>query len=200
VGTGDLSELGLGWATYGVGDQMSHYNVNGGVSKTLMQYLIRFVAGSGELDTAASELLREIVGAEISPELVPGEAAQSTEAAVGPYALQDFNLYQLTRYGFRPSKIAYLSWNAWHDADKGAWPPGLTDEARRAYDLPEIKRWLELFLRRFFANQFKRSALPNGPKISSGGSLSPRGDWRMPSDASPRVWLDELAKVPDQST
>ena len=199
VGTGDLSELGLGWATYGVGDQMSHYNVNSGVSKTLMQYLIRFVAGSGELDAAASELLREIVGAEISPELVPGEAAQSTEAAVGPYALQDFNLYQLTRYGFRPSKIAYLSWNAWHDAEKGAWPPGLADEARRAYDLPEIKRWLELFLRRFFANQFKRSALPNGPKISSGGSLSPRGDWRMPSDASARIWLDELAKVPDRA-
>jgi NAD+ synthase (glutamine-hydrolysing) len=198
VGTGDLSELALGWCTYGVGDHMSHYNVNGGVSKTLIQYLIRYVAGSGELDGPTSDLLRDIVGAEISPELVPGEAAQSTEAAVGPYALQDFNLYQLTRYGFRPSKIAYLSWNAWHDASKGAWPPGLTDDAKRAYDMAEIKHWLEVFIRRFFANQFKRSALPNGPKISSGGSLSPRGDWRMPSDASPRVWLDELARTPDK--
>ncbi|MBW3616979.1 MAG: NAD(+) synthase [Proteobacteria bacterium] len=199
VGTGDLSELALGWCTYGVGDQMSHYNVNGGVSKTLIQHLIRYVAGSGELDADTCELLREIVGAEISPELVPGEAAQSTEAVVGPYALQDFNLYQLTRYGFRPSKIAYLAWNAWHDPAKGAWPPGLTEEAKHAYDLPEIKRWLEVFIRRFFANQFKRSALPNGPKISSGGSLSPRGDWRMPSDASARVWLDELATVPGRA-
>jgi NAD+ synthase (glutamine-hydrolysing) len=198
VGTGDLSELALGWATYGVGDHMSHYNVNGGVSKTLVQHLIRYVAGSGEFDAEASALLREIVGAEISPELVPGEQAQSTEAAVGPYALQDFNLYQLTRYGFRPSKIAYLSWNAWRDPEQGAWPPGL--DARPAYDLPEIKRWLQVFIRRFFANQFKRSALPNGPKISSGGSLSPRGDWRMPSDASPRAWLDELAKVPEGKT
>jgi len=199
VGTGDLSELGLGWATYGVGDHMSHYNVNGGVSKTLIQHLIRYVAASGELDAETSALLTEIVEAEISPELIPGETAQSTEASVGPYALQDFNLYYLTRYGFRPSKIAYLSWCAWRDAERGGWPVHTPESARRAYALPEIKRWLELFLRRFFANQFKRSALPNGPKISSGGSLSPRGDWRMPSDASPRAWLDELARVPDEA-
>jgi NAD+ synthase (glutamine-hydrolysing) len=197
VGTGDLSELGLGWATYGVGDHMSHYNVNGSVPKTLIQHLIRFVAASGEVDAETAGLLREIVGAEISPELIPGEEAQSTEASVGPYALQDFNLYYLTRYGFRPSKIAYLSWNAWRDAEKGAWPVNL--DARPAYDLATIKRWMTVFITRFFANQFKRSALPNGPKLSSGGSLSPRGDWRMPSDASARVWLEELAAhVPEE--
>jgi len=198
VGTGDLSELGLGWCTYGVGDQMSHYNPNGSVPKTLIQHLIRFVAGSGDVDADTAALLHAIVASEISPELVPGEAVQATESFVGPYALQDFNLYYLTRYGFRPSKIAYLSWNAWRDAGAGAWPANTPDSAMRAYDLAEIKRWLKLFLQRFFANQFKRSAMPNGPKISSGGSLSPRGDWRMPSDASARVWLEELESgVPD---
>jgi NAD+ synthase (glutamine-hydrolysing) len=198
VGTGDLSELGLGWCTYGVGDQMSHYNPNGSVSKTLIQHLIRFVAESGDVDADTSALLHAILATEISPELVPGEAVQSTESVVGPYALQDFNLYYLTRYGFRPSKIAYLSWNAWRDASVGPWPANIPQGSRRAYDLAEIKKWLRLFLQRFFANQFKRSAMPNGPKISSGGSLSPRGDWRMPSDASARVWLEELdAGVPD---
>lgn len=123
---------------------------------------------------------------------MPGEAVQATESFVGPYALQDFNLYYMTRYGMAPSKIAFLAWSAWHDADQGGWPVGLPDNARRAYDLPEIKRWLELFLKRFFANQFKRSAVPNGPKISSGGALSPRGDWRMPSDATADAWLAEL--------
>jgi NAD+ synthase (glutamine-hydrolysing) len=202
VGTGDLSELGLGWATYGVGDQMSHYNVNGSVPKTLIQHLIRFEANSGELDAATSALLRETVEAEISPELVPATAegvTQSTEAKVGPYALQDFNLYYLTRYGFRPSKIAYLAWNAWRDAEQGTWPVNLGPGARRTYDLGEVKRWMTVFLTRFFANQFKRSALPNGPKISSGGSLSPRGDWRMPSDAAARVWLQDLERVPDSA-
>jgi len=198
VGTGDLSELGLGWCTYGVGDHMSHYNPNGGVAKTLIQHLIRFVATSGDVDAETSALLHAIVAQEISPELVPGETAQSTEAVVGPYALQDFNLYYLTRYGFRPSKIAYLAWNAWRDPKLGAWPGNTPDSARVGYDLAEIKGWLRVFLQRFFANQFKRSALPNGPKISSGGSLSPRGDWRMPSDATPRAWLEELdANVPD---
>jgi NAD+ synthase (glutamine-hydrolysing) len=192
VGTGDLSELALGWCTYGVGDQMSHYNPNGGVPKTLIQHLIRFVAHSGDVDAATTALLEDILATEISPELVPGEVTQATESFVGPYALQDFNLYYLTRYGMAPSKIAFLAWSAWHDADKGGWPVGLPDEARRAYDLAEIKRWLELFLKRFFANQFKRSAMPNGPKISSGGALSPRGDWRMPSDATADVWLAEL--------
>ncbi|MEJ2815653.1 NAD(+) synthase [Caulobacter sp. CCG-8] len=192
VGTGDLSELALGWCTYGVGDQMSHYNPNSGVPKTLIQHLIRFVAASGDVDAATSDLLEDILATEISPELVPGEEVQATESFVGPYALQDFNLYYLTRYGMAPSKIAFLAWTAWRDAAAGAWPVGIPEGAKRAYDLAEIKRWLELFLKRFFANQFKRSAMPNGPKISSGGALSPRGDWRMPSDATADVWLAEL--------
>ena len=195
VGTGDLSELGLGWCTYGVGDQMSHYNPNGSVSKTLIQHLIRFAASSGEFGPETAEVLRAILATEISPELVPADAkgqGQSTEAFVGPYALQDFNLFYLTRFGFRPSKIAYLAWQAWRDVEAGAWPDDIIAANRKAYDLPTIKRWLALFLRRFFANQFKRSAMPNGPKLSSGGSLSPRGDWRMPSDASVAAWLEEL--------
>ncbi|MEZ0170097.1 NAD(+) synthase [Microvirga sp. TS319] len=201
VGTGDLSELGLGWCTYGVGDQMSHYNVNASVSKTLIQHLIRFVAASGDVDGGTAEILHAILATEISPELVPQDAAgqiQSTEAMIGPYALQDFNLYYLTRYGFLPSKIAYLSWHAWKDSQDGTWPPNIPTSARRSYDLGEIKRWLRIFLSRFFTSQFKRTAMPNGPKISSGGSLSPRGDWRAPSDAGPQVWLDELeSNVPD---
>ena len=199
VGTGDLSELALGWCTYGVGDHMSHYNPNGSVSKTLIQHLIRFAADSGEFDAATVETLHAVLASEISPELVPadGAAPQSTQAAVGPYPLQDFTLYHLTRFGTAPSKIAYLAWNAWGRAERGAWPPHVADGDRRAYALPEITRWMALFLKRFFANQFKRSALPNGPKISSGGSLSPRGDWRMPSDAVAEVWLDDLATVPE---
>jgi NAD+ synthase (glutamine-hydrolysing) len=199
VGTGDLSELGLGWCTYGVGDHMSHYNPNGSVSKTLIQHLIRFVAASGDVDEGTAAILHDILDTEISPELIPAGdkgAVQSTEQSVGPYALQDFNLFYLTRLGYRPSKIAFLAWNAWHDVDKGTWPVNLPAGTRRAYTLAEIRHWLELFLRRFFTNQFKRSALPNGPKISSGGSLSPRGDWRAPSDGSPDVWLAELAAVP----
>ncbi len=202
VGTGDLSELGLGWCTYGVGDQMSHYNPNASVSKTLIQHLIRFVAASGDVDEETARVLYDILATEISPELVPPGAdgvIQSTESIVGPYALQDFNLFYATRFGFRPSKIAYLSWNAWGDRDRGRWPPNIPDAAKRAYNLSEIKQWLRVFLYRFFElSQFKRSALPNGPKISSGGSLSPRGDWRAPSDATARVWLEELeAAVPD---
>ena len=191
VGTGDLSELGLGWCTYGVGDHMSHYNPNGSVSKTLIQHLIRFVAASGDVDKDTAKTLHDILNTEISPELIPAGASgaiQSTEQSVGPYALQDFNLFYLTRFGFRPSKIAFLAWNAWHDEAKGAWPANLPADAKRAFTLAEIKKWMTLFLRRFFTNQFKRSALPNGPKISSGGSLSPRGDWRAPSDGSPDVW------------
>src|SRR5271167_3840461 len=202
VGTGDLSELGLGWCTYGVGDQMSHYNPNASVSKTLIQHLIRFVAATGDLGPHTAPILHDILATEISPELVPPGAdglIQSTESIVGPYALQDFNLYYATRFGFRPSKIAFLSWNAWRDAGCGRWPANTPDAAKRAYNLSEIKPWLRVFLYRFFQlSQFKRSALPNGPKISSGGSLSPRGDWRAPSDASATVWLDELeAGVPD---
>ncbi len=203
VGTGDLSELGLGWCTYGVGDQMSHYNPNACVSKTLIQHLIRFVAASGDVDEETARVLHDILATEISPELVPAGAdgvIQSTESIVGPYALQDFNLFYATRFGFRPSKIAYLSWNAWSNPERGRWPPNIPDTAKRAYDLSEIKQWLRVFLYRFFElSQFKRSALPNGPKISSGGSLSPRGDWRAPSDATARVWLEELdAAVPDE--
>ena len=202
VGTGDLSELGLGWCTYGVGDHMSHYNPNGSVSKTLIQHLIRFVAASGDVDKDTAKTLHDILNTDISPELIPagaGGAIQSTEQSVGPYALQDFNLFYLTRFGFRPSKIAFLAWNAWHDEASGAWPANLPADAKRAFTLAEIKKWMTLFMRRFFTNQFKRSALPNGPKISSGGSLSPRGDWRAPSDGSPDVWLAELAgHVPDK--
>jgi NAD+ synthase (glutamine-hydrolysing) len=202
VGTGDLSELGLGWCTYGVGDQMSHYNPNASVAKTLIQHLIRFVAASGELGEKTARILYDILATEISPELVPpgaDGAIQSTESIVGPYALQDFNLFYATRFGFRPSKIAYLSWNAWSDPKRGRWPENIPEAAKRAYGLSEIKQWLRVFLYRFFElSQFKRSALPNGPKISSGGSLSPRGDWRAPSDATAKVWLEELeANVPD---
>jgi NAD+ synthase (glutamine-hydrolysing) len=201
VGTGDLSELALGWCTYGVGDHMSHYNVNASVPKTLIQHLIRFVAASGDVDAATADLLHAILATEISPELVPADASgaiQSTEAIVGPYALQDFNLYYTTRYGFAPSKVAFLAEHAWADAGAGSWPPNLQDTARRAYDLSEIRKWLGVFLNRFFGfSQFKRSAVPNGPKISSGGSLSPRGDWRAPSDGNATAWLAELeANVP----
>ncbi|MBZ5733411.1 NAD(+) synthase [Nocardioides sp. TRM66260-LWL] len=199
VGTGDLSELALGWCTYGVGDQMSHYNVNAGVPKTLIQHLIRWVADSGEVDAATSGLLHEILALEITPELVPtreGERPQATEDAVGPYALQDFTLFHVLRHGMAPSRIAFLASHAWRDAEAGSWPPGLPDDRRVAYDLPTIVRWLEVFCRRFFASQFKRSALPNGPKVSAGGTMSPRGDWRMPSDASASAWLADLERVP----
>jgi NAD+ synthase (glutamine-hydrolysing) len=205
LGTGDLSELALGWMTYGVGDQMSHYNVNVSVSKTLIQYLIRWVISSGQFDAVTNATLQAILDTEISPELVPPAAgdsarpAQKTAETVGPYELQDFNLYYVTRYGFRPSKIAFLAWQAWGDKDRGDWPDLLPAEKRLAYDLPTIRKWLEVFLFRFFqTSQFKRSAIPNGPKVGSGGSLSPRGDWRAPSDAEASVWLEELRQnVPE---
>jgi NAD+ synthase (glutamine-hydrolysing) len=205
LGTGDLSELALGWATYGVGDHMSHYNVNGSVPKTLIQYLIRWVAETRQFGEDASEILRSILETEISPELVPeavGEdekPAQRTEEKIGPYELQDFNLYYITRFGFRPSKVAFLSYSAWHDRTRGVWPGLLPDGKRNAYDLATIKRWLGTFVFRFFQiSQFKRSAVPNGPKVGSGGSLSPRGDWRAPSDSEATVWVEELRRnVPD---
>ncbi|WP_442753341.1 NAD(+) synthase [Methylocystis sp. JAN1] len=197
IGTGDLSELALGWCTYGVGDQMAHYNVNASVPKTLIQHLIRWCARDARFGSGTVSVLRDILATEISPELVPGDAAQRTEAFVGPYALQDFNLYYTTRYGFSPTKVAFLSWHAWRDANEGVWPSVIAERDRGAYDLAEIKRWLAVFLRRFFASsQFKRSALPNGPKVSSGGSLSPRGDWRAPSDSSPDAWLSALKDIP----
>ncbi|HUD58053.1 MAG TPA: NAD(+) synthase [Acetobacteraceae bacterium] len=196
IGTGDLSELALGWCTYGVGDQMSHYNVNAGVPKTLIQHLIRWVISSQQFKPDVAATLNAILSTEISPELVPakdGETPQSTEAHIGPYALQDFNLYYTLRHGFVPSKIAFLALHAWGDVAKGDWPPGFPPERRGAYDLPTIRKWLEVFLRRFFAfSQFKRSAMPNGPKVSAGGSLSPRGDWRAPSDGNANAWLAEL--------
>jgi NAD+ synthase (glutamine-hydrolysing) len=195
LGTGDLSELALGWSTYGVGDQMSHYNVNGGVPKTLIQHLIRWVADGDEFGADVDEILLAILDTEISPELVPGEALQSTEAKIGPYALQDFTLFHVLRYGFRPSKIGFLALHAWEDADRGGWPAGFPDAKRVAYDADEIRRWLELFVRRFFQfAQFKRSAMPNGPKVSAGGSLSPRGDWRAPSDGTAAAWLRDLER------
>ncbi|MET8801254.1 NAD(+) synthase [Streptomyces sp. NPDC004546] len=196
LGTGDLSELALGWSTYGVGDQMSHYNVNSGVPKTLIQHLIRWVVGSEQFDEETGKILTAILDTEISPELVPGEEMQSTESKIGPYALHDFTLFHVLRYGFRPSKIAFLAWHAWHDRDNGAWPPGFPEEERGTYDLAAIRHWLEVFIRRFFAfSQFKRSAMPNGPKVSAGGSLSPRGDWRAPSDGTAQAWLRDLERV-----
>jgi NAD+ synthase (glutamine-hydrolysing) len=197
LGTGDLSELALGWCTYGVGDQMSHYGVNAGVPKTLIQHLIRWVIDSGQFDDDTGEVLGEILQQEITPELIPG-GSQSTEESVGPYALQDFTLYHVIRRGYRPRKIAFLAHHAWADARVGDWPPGYPTQGRAAYDLAEVKHWLEVFIRRFFGNQFKRSALPNGPKVSPGGTMSPRGDWRMPSDASAAAWLAEVEAVPDE--
>ncbi|GAB3197179.1 NAD(+) synthase [Nocardioides hungaricus] len=198
LGTGDLSELALGWCTYGVGDQMSHYNVNAGVPKTLIQHLIRWVIGTGQFDDETNDVLTDVVGQEITPELIPStDRVQATEESVGPYSLQDFTLFHVLRYGYPPSKVAFLAWHAWRDADAGEWPPNYPADKRAAYDLATIRRWLEVFVRRFFASQFKRSALPNGPKVSPGGTMSPRGDWRMPSDASPAAWLAELeANVP----
>ncbi|NGO76419.1 NAD(+) synthase [Streptomyces sp. YC504] len=196
LGTGDLSELALGWCTYGVGDQMSHYNVNSGVPKTLIQHLIRWVVSSEQFDAETAATLTAVLDTEISPELVPGEELQSTESKIGPYALHDFTLFHVLRHGFRPSKIAFLAWHAWHDVKAGAWPPGFPDDKRGAYDLPEIRSWLEVFCKRYFAfAQFKRSAMPNGPKVSHGGSLSPRGDWRAPSDSTAEAWLRDLKRI-----
>jgi NAD+ synthase (glutamine-hydrolysing) len=202
VGTGDLSELALGWSTYGVGDHMSHYNVNASVPKTLIKYLVRWVAASGTVGEAACQVLTDIAATKVSPELIPGSAgdkpAQSSEDVVGPFELQDFHLYQVLRYGFAPSKVAFLAWTAWHDAALGRWPDG-ADAAHHEYAIGAIKRHLGNFLHRFFqTSQFKRSVAPNAPKVGSGGSLSPRGDWRAPSDSEATAWLKELEAVPDE--
>ncbi len=204
VGTGDLSELALGWCTYGVGDHMSHYGVNAGVPKTLIQYLIRWVIGTGQFTDACGEVLAAILDTEISPELVPPGAdgqMQSTESLVGPYELNDFFLHHVIRYGQRPSKVAFLAWQAWKDASGGLWPAGFPQERKNAYELATIAHWLDRFCARFFGfSQFKRSALPNGPKVSSAGALSPRGDWRAPSDAVAAVWREELREsLPDEA-
>jgi NAD+ synthase (glutamine-hydrolysing) len=179
IGTGDLSELALGWCTYGVGDHMSHYNVNAGAPKTLIQHLIAWVVSANIFDVETGKVLTRVLATEISPELVPGDAPQSTQAIVGPYELQDFNLYWITRFGMAPSKVLFLALSAWGDK----------------YSYDELRAWLGVFVKRFFGmSQFKRSAVPNGPKIVSGGALSPRGDWRAPSDASAAPWLDELER------
>jgi NAD+ synthase (glutamine-hydrolysing) len=205
LGTGDLSELALGWTTYGVGDQMSHYNINASVPKTLIQHLIRWIIKTKQFDRDTNNVLQSILDTEISPELVPNACGaskmptQKTELVIGPYELQDFNLYHLLRFGFRPSKAAFLAYHAWGDKTRGFWPDFLPEEKRNEYDLPTIKKWLEVFLYRFFkTSQFKRSAMPNAPKVGSGGSLSPRGDWRAPSDSEATAWLKELEEnVPD---
>jgi NAD+ synthase (glutamine-hydrolysing) len=205
LGTGDLSELALGWSTYGVGDHMSHYNVNASVPKTLIQHLIRWVINAKFFDAYTNGVLQSVLDTEISPELIPHEngntdkPAQRTEAIIGPYELQDFNLYYISRFGFRPSKVAYMAHHAWSDRTRGFWPEFLLENKRNEYDLRIIKHWLKVFLYRFFKiSQFKRSALPNAPKVGSGGSLSPRGDWRAPSDSEATAWMDELEQnVPD---
>jgi NAD+ synthase (glutamine-hydrolysing) len=205
LGTGDLSELALGWTTYGVGDQMSHYNVNASVPKTLIQHLIGWIIKTKQFDDDTNKVLRSILDTEISPELVPDDngitdrPAQRTESIIGPYEIQDFNLYHLLRFGYRPSKVAFLAFHAWGDKTRGFWPEFLPQEKRNEYNLPTIKKWLKVFLYRFFkTSQFKRSALPNAPKVGSGGSLSPRSDWRAPSDSEATAWLDELEEnVPD---
>lgn len=202
VGTGDLSELALGWCTYGVGDHMSHYGVNGSVPKTLIQYLVRWVAQHESFAPDARQVLEDILDTEISPELVPRSADtdddgphQRSEDVVGPYELQDFHLYHVLRFGYAPTKVAYLAHHAWGDREAGRWPDTIAPERRNQYDVDTIVSWLRVFLRRYFQHQFKRSALPDGPKVGSGGSLSPRGDWRAPSDATAAVWLAELDEL-----
>jgi len=181
IGTGDLSEAALGWQTYGVGDHMSHYNVNAGAPKTLIQHLIRWVIARDLFGAETGAILRRVVDTEISPELVPGADLQSTQAVIGPYELQDFNLYWITRFGMDPAKVLFLAHAAWGEK----------------YTYETLRQWLGVFLKRFFGqSQFKRSAMPNGPKIVSGGALSPRGDWRAPSDASAKLWLDALERTP----
>lgn len=199
LGTGDLSELALGWCTYGVGDQMSHYAVNAGVPKTLIQYLIRWTTRTDQFDPETDAVLEAILATEISPELVPaGEDGeiQSTQSIIGPYELNDFFLHHTIRWGHAPGHIAFLAWHAWKDASAGLWPAEFPEDAKNEYDLATIAKWVENFLKRFFEfSQFKRSALPNGPKVSAGGALSPRGDWRAPSDAVADVWLEELRRA-----
>jgi NAD+ synthase (glutamine-hydrolysing) len=201
VGTGDLSELALGWSTYGIGDHMSHYNVNASVPKTLIQYLIRWVAQTHQFSVEVSGILLAVLATEISPELIPGQIddqpLQKTEATIGPYELQDFNNFYTTRFGYLPTKVAFLAYCAWKDKTKGLWPD-VPSEKQNSYSLKEIKKWLHVYLNRFFkTSQYKRSCVPNSPKVGSGGSLSPRGDWRAPSDSEATVWLTNWKKIPD---
>ncbi len=203
LGTSDLSELALGWCTYGVGDHMSHYNVNASVPKTLIQFLIRWVADTNQLGENASQVLRDILETVFSPELVPSdvtghEPSQKTEVVVGPYELQDFTLYYTIRLGYSPSKIAFLSYCCWRDRTLGQWPD-IPEDHRHQYRIGEIKHWLSVFAWRFFQiSQFKRSCVPNAPKVGSGGSLSPRGDYRAPSDSEATVWLEQVKLIPEE--
>jgi NAD+ synthase (glutamine-hydrolysing) len=205
LGTSDLSELALGWCTYGVGDHMSHYSVNASVPKTLIQFLIRWAAERNELGKNTSQVLRSILETEFSPELVPGDLnheqpTQRTEDAIGPYELHDFTLYYTTRFGYLPSKTAFLAYCSWHDRALGHWPD-IPEKRRHEYDIGVIKRWLSEFTLRFFQqSQFKRSCIPNAPKVGSGGSLSPRGDYRAPSDSEATAWLQEIGRIPDRNT
>lgn len=201
VGTGDLSELALGWSTYGVGDHMSHYNVNASVPKTLIQHLIRWVAQTNQFSPEASKILIDILNTEISPELIPGKTdnnpCQITEDFIGPYELQDFNNFYITRFGYLPAKVAFLEYCTWRDKSRGVWPD-IPAGKRNSYTLKEIKKWLYIYLYRFFkTSQYKRSCIPNGPKVGSGGSLSPRGDYRAPSDNEPDVWLKNWENIPE---
>ncbi|HQI24409.1 MAG TPA: NAD(+) synthase [Smithella sp.] len=203
VGTGDLSELALGWSTYGIGDHMSHYNVNASVPKTLIQHLIRWVAQTGQFSQDVSDILIDVLKTEISPELIPGKnkdhLVQKTEDTIGPYELQDFNNFYISRFGYLPSKVAFLAYHAWKDRDKGLWPDNIAREKKNAYSLKEIKKWLHVYLYRFFkTSQYKRSCIPNGPKVGSGGSLSPRGDYRAPSDSEAEIWLQNWATIPEE--
>jgi len=206
LGTGDLSELALGWATYGVGDQMSHYHVNASVPKTLIQFLLRWAIDTDQFGSDVDEVLSSVLETEISPELVPRQDPDSdkpgadSERIVGPYEIQDFFLYYVVRFGYTPSKVAYLAHYAWADRAAGSWPDLIPEDRRHQYTLSELKHWLGVFLERFFhTSQFKRSAIPNAPKVGSGGSLSPRGDWRAPSDGTATAWLAELReRVPDE--
>jgi NAD+ synthase (glutamine-hydrolysing) len=202
VGTSDLSEMALGWCTYGVGDHMAHYHVNASVPKTLIQYLIRWTALTDQLGSEVSPVLYDILETEISPELVPGEESsgqpvQRTEDIVGPYELQDFTLYYTLRLGYLPAKVAFMAWSTWHDKHIPGWPD-IPESKQHEYTLHDIKRWLKVFLWRFFkTSQFKRTCVANSPKVGSGGSLSPRGDWRAPSDGEATAWLAELDRIPD---
>jgi NAD+ synthase (glutamine-hydrolysing) len=202
IGTGDLSELALGWSTYGVGDQMSHYAVNASVPKSLIAFILRWAIDTKQFEDEVNEVLQSVLDTEISPELIPATSDKPTadsESKVGPYELQDFFLFYILRFGYRPSKVAFLAQHAWGDRERGPWPDLIPPERRNEYSLSEIKHWLGVFLERFFhISQFKRTAIPNAPKVGSGGSLSPRGDWRAPSDSAATVWLDELREnVPD---
>ncbi|MGZ3580019.1 MAG: NAD(+) synthase [Syntrophales bacterium] len=202
VGTGDLSELALGWCTYGVGDHMSHYSVNASVPKTLIRHLIRWVAHSSLFEKATSEVLLDILETEISPELIPGidgdQPAQKTESVIGPYDLQDFNNFFITRFGYLPTKVAFMAYCTWKDKTKGQWPD-VPKKKRNQYTIGEIKQWLTIYLHRFFKlSQYKRSCIPNGPKVGSGGSLSPRGDYRAPSDSEATVWLENAQNIPER--